>query len=119
MTRLDYPVFAGVSSREQLDFIAQALGLSETELGSLFGVTRQAISDWRRRRVPASRTARVDRVVEFVQFLQRTLVPNRIPEIVRTKAKGLGRRTMLAVLRGGDPSALYDYMARLFSYANT
>ncbi|MEO6834442.1 MAG: hypothetical protein ABI231_00825 [Candidatus Tumulicola sp.] len=119
MTSLDYPVFIGVSSRQQLDFLAHALGLSETELGTLFGVTRQAVSAWRERGVPARRTASVDRIVEFTQFLQRRLVPGRIPQIIRTKAKGLDRHSMLEVLRESGPDRLYEYMTRLAAYANT
>jgi hypothetical protein len=119
MTSLDYPVFAEVSTRAQLEFIGHTLGLSATGLGELFGVSRQAVSEWRERGIPASRTARVDRIVEFVQFLQRRLVPGRIPEIVRTRAKGLSDRTMLEVLSESGPEPLYGYMTRLTAYTNT
>jgi hypothetical protein len=118
MSSLSSPAPAGVTSKEQLDFLEQALRLSETQLGALFGVSRQAVSEWRERGVPARRTAQIDRVVEFVQFLRRRLIPERIPEIVRTKARGLDQHTMLEVLHASGPGPLYRYVASLSAYAN-
>jgi len=119
MSPLSYPVFQGVDSNAQITYILNLFGLSETELGGLFHVNRQAVNQWRKRSIPAQRAAQVDRIVEFGQFLQRRLIPERIPTIVRTPAKGLDGRTMLDVLRTEGVAPLYRYMARLAEYSNT
>jgi hypothetical protein len=119
MTHLSYPVSQGVDTAQQLDFVREAFGLSETELGELFKVTRQATSQWRERGLPPERSAQVDRVVELAQFLQRRLVPQRIPEIVRTPAKSLGGQPILAVLREHGPLPIFNYVLGLAAYANS
>ena len=92
-----------LDTNAQLDFLKGALGLSETKLAHLFKVSRQATSQWRDRGVPPERSAQVDRVVELAQFLQRRLVPQRIPEIIRTPAKGLDGKDIYTVLRDRGP----------------
>ena len=42
-----------------LDPIAETLELNETELARLFGVSRQAVGQWRERGVPSNRMAKV------------------------------------------------------------
>jgi hypothetical protein len=117
MSPLSYPLHAGVEAADQLNFIAHAFGLSETDLGRLFKVSRQAVGQWRDRGVPPERAAQVDRIVELAQFLQRRLVPQRIPEIVRTPAKSLGGESMLAVLRDRGPQPIFEYVLQLAAYA--
>lgn len=73
---------------------------------------RQAVDRWESG-IPVGRTAQVNRLVELAQVLQRRLVPARIPEIIRTPAKGLGGRTTVAS-SGVEP--IYEYVARLASY---
>jgi hypothetical protein len=116
---LAYPVPHGVDTNAQLDFLKGALGLSETKLAHLFKVSRQATSQWRDRGVPPERSAQVDRVVELAQFLQRRLVPQRIPEIIRTPAKGLDGKDIYTVLRDRGPEPIYNYVLGLAAYANT
>jgi transcriptional regulator with XRE-family HTH domain len=112
-----YPQFGGVSSSEQLGYVREALGLSKTELARLLGVRRQAVDQWSKG-IPADRTAQVNRLVELAQFLQRRLVPARIPQIVRTRAKGLDGRTILELLAASGVEAVYEYVARLSSYTS-
>jgi transcriptional regulator with XRE-family HTH domain len=112
---LRYPQFGGVSAQDQLAYVRDALGLSKTELGRLFGIRRQALDQWNRG-IPADRTAQVNRLVELAQFLQSRLVPARIPEIVRTAAKGLGGKTILEVLATSGVEPIYEYVARLAAY---
>ena len=118
MTALSYPHAHGVDAAMQIDFLAETLGLSETEIGQLFRVTRQAVSQWRRRGIPSDRCAQVDRIVEVAQFLLRRLVPQRVPEIVRTPAKGLAGETILSTLRDKGAETIFLYIARLGAYAN-
>jgi len=53
-----------------LDPIAETLELSETELGRLFGVSRQAVGQWRERGVPSNRMAKVTTVAAICDLLQ-------------------------------------------------
>ncbi len=118
MTALSYPKFHGVNDAEQIGYLREVFGLSNAELGKLFGVERQAVAQWTARGIPPNRSASVDRFVEFAQFLQRRLIPARIPQIVRTPAKGLGNQTMLNVLQAFGVEPLYDYLGRLAAYSS-
>jgi transcriptional regulator with XRE-family HTH domain len=113
---LSYPSFGGVTPREQLAFVREVFGLSKTELARIFRVKRQAVDQWETG-VPAERSAQVNRLVELGQFLQRRLVPMRIPEIVRTPGKSLGGKTMLEVLRDQGVEPIYEYVVKLAAYA--
>lgn len=104
------------AEREVLNRIRDSFGLSESELGRLFGVTRQAVDQWRRRGVPPTRSADVDRVGELAGLLQRRLLPRRLPQVVRTPARGLGGRSVLQVLESEGPAPVYAYLSRLYSY---
>jgi hypothetical protein len=117
MTHLTFPPTVGVTDAEELSYIAEALDLSDADLGGIFGVTRQAVAQWRERGIPAERSADVNRVVEVAQFLQRRLIAKRIPQIVRTAGKGLGGRTILQVLQTDGVTPVYEYVMRLASYA--
>ncbi len=117
MTALRYPHPIGVDAAEQIAFIESAWGLSDADLAALFGVKRQAVAGWRKSGIPAERAAGMDRLVELAQFLQRRLIPARVPTIVRTKAKGLGGRTILEVVRLEGVEPIYAYLANLASYA--
>ena len=100
-----------------LNRIRDGFGLSEAELGRLFGVSRQAVDQWRRRGIPATRAADVDRVGELAGLLQRRLLPRRLPQVVRTPAAGLRGRTVLQVLEAEGAGPIYAYLSRLYSYA--
>ncbi len=117
-TLLDYPEPVGVTAATQIAFVEGVLGLSDADLGALFAVRRQAVAGWRKAGLPPERAAGMDRLVELAQFLQRRLVPARIPTIVRTPARGLDDKTMLDVLRADGIEPIYLYFARLASYAN-
>ena len=52
-----------------LDPVAETLELSETELGRLFGVSRQAVGQWRERGVPSNRMAKLATVAAICDLL--------------------------------------------------
>jgi len=99
-----------------LDEIRVRFALSEDELAALFGVSRPAIAKWRLRGVPVARAADIDRVRELAGYFGRRFIAARIPQIVRTPGKGLGGKTVLAVLAEGGVDRVYAYLERLFSY---
>jgi hypothetical protein len=106
-----------------LDEIRDAFDLSETELGSLFGITRQVVSHWRAHGIPPNRTADVARVAELAEYLEREFLVDRLPEIVRTagrdKNDALGGRTFLDVLRADGVMPIYRHLEQLFAYAGS
>ena len=106
-----------------LDEIRAAFDLSETELGSLFGITRQAVSHWRAHGIPPHRSADVARVAELAEYLVREFLADRLPQIVRTpgrhKNDGLGGRTFLDVLRADGVMPIYRHLEQLFAYAGS
>lgn len=101
-----------------LDEVQQVFGLSSAEAGKLFGVSRQAVDQWRLNGVPAERIADVERVAEVARVLYEELIPERIPQVVRNPARGLGGRSILDVLaEPGGPESVRAYLARLYSFA--
>jgi predicted transcriptional regulator len=110
---------SGVTDRVRapaLDEIRRIFGLSETELASLFAVTRPAIARWRENGVPVERGADVDRVRELAEYFHRRFYPVRIPQIVRTPGRRLGDKSVLAVISESGVQPVYAYLEQLFSY---
>ncbi len=100
----------------ELDDIARIFGISETGLGRLFRVERQSVSEWRKKGVPLTRRASVERVADLARALEREIVPSRIPEVVNTKDKWLDGRSILETIAIGGPEPVYGYLHRLFAY---
>ena len=100
-----------------LDEIREILGLSEGELADLFRVRRPSLTAWRSVGIPPGRRATAERLLGVARVLDRELIHSRIPEIVRTPDAWLDDRSMLEVLAGDGPDAVYGYLGRLLSYA--
>lgn len=100
-----------------LEEIQQVLGLSSAEAAAIFGVRRQAVDQWRRNGVPADRAADVERVRDVARVLYEELLPERIPQVVRNPARGLGNRSILQVLADPDGAErVRAYLARLYAF---
>jgi hypothetical protein len=100
-----------------LDPIAETLELSETELGRLFGVSRQAVGQWRERGVPSSRMAKVATVAAICDLLHHRLKPERIPGIARRPAKAYGGLSMLEMIEQGRQDQLQAKVRQSFDWA--
>jgi transcriptional regulator with XRE-family HTH domain len=98
-----------------LDRIRRILDLSEQELGRVLRVSRQAVEQWRQRGIPAERRADVDRLLAAADWLYESVLPERIPQVVRRPVPALGDRSMLAFAQDEGPLALLQHLARLFS----
>jgi uncharacterized protein (DUF2384 family) len=104
-------------STSALEEIQQVMGLSSADAAGLFGVTRQAVDQWRQNGVPADRVADVQRIRDVARALYEELIPERIPQVVRNPARGLGGRSILAVLGGpGGTETVRGYLARLYAF---
>src|SRR3954454_22397057 len=102
-----------------LDPIAETLELSETELGRLFGVSRQAVGQWRERGVPSSRMAKVATVAAICDLLRHTLKPERIPGIARRPAAAYGGLSMLELIERDRQDELQARVRQSFDWAAT
>ena len=95
------------------------LDLSDPELARILGVTRQALEQWRKRGIPAERSADVDRLAAAADWLAEEVIAERIPQIVRTPVPALGGRTMLEYAREEGSLAWLEHLAMLFSMQTT
>lgn len=101
-----------------LDRVQHAFQLTGSELGALFGVTRQAVEQWRVRGVPVQRSADVDRVAEAAAIFTETFIPARVPQIVRTPGRGLHGRTVLEVLATDGAVPVLEYLYGLLNFGS-
>jgi transcriptional regulator with XRE-family HTH domain len=102
---------------EPLERIRVALELSETELGALFGVSRQAVAQWREKGIPANRSDAVAHVLQTVDLLDRKLKAGRLPLIARRPTARLGGRSILQALTS-DPAGTHEVFASAFDWAS-
>src|SRR4051812_50195473 len=83
-----------------LDPVSETFELSETELGRLFGVSRQAVGQWRERGVPSNRMAKVTTVAAIGDLLRHRLKRERIPGIARRPAEAYGGPSVPPMVEG-------------------
>jgi hypothetical protein len=102
-----------------LDPIAETFELTETELGRLFGVSRQAVGQWRERGVPSNRMASVTTVAAIGDLLGYQLKSERIPGIARRPADAYGGLSMLEMIERGREDELLTLIRRSFDWTST
>ena len=102
-----------------LDPIAETFELTETELGRLFGVSRQAVGQWRERGVPSNRMAKVATVAAIGDLLRHRLRPERIPGIARRPADAYGGLSMLETIERDRQDELQAEIRRSFDWGST
>jgi len=96
--------------------IAAIFGLSKTETGKLFGISRQAIDEWYAKGVPIGRLGDVERTSDLAEALHRQFKPERVPQIARACLPGLEGRSILATIRECGTVVVFDMLDRAFSY---
>lgn len=99
-----------------LDEIASTLALSRSELARLFGVRRQALTDWSKRGIPSGRLAKAASVAATCDLLRRYLRAERIPGIARLPAEAYGGRTMLEMIEQDRHEELRERVRRSFDW---
>src|SRR3954454_3862874 len=109
---------ATIQTASLLDEIQDAFELSNVELGRLFGVSRQAVGEWRRRGVPGSRKEKAATVAAVADLLSHRLKPERIPGIARRPAKAYGGRTILEMIERDRQDELQSKIRRSFDWAS-
>lgn len=95
----------------------ELFALSTTELGALFGVTRQTIDGWRASRVPPDRRAKLGDVLELADLLERKVKPDRIAVTVHRAAAAYGGRTMLELIAADQHAWLLSDTRSTFAWS--
>lgn len=99
-----------------LERIADAFGLSKTELASLFGVSRQAVDKWMRHGVPADRQDKLGTLLALVDLLERKLKHGRLPGVARRPADAYDGETMLDLIREDRHRELLESVRASFDW---
>jgi hypothetical protein len=76
--------------------------ISATQLGQMFGISRQAASKWLLDGAPASRRDQVAVLGRATDLLDQWVKRERIPAVVRRPVEVLGGRTRLEVALAGE-----------------
>lgn len=102
-----------------LERLMAAWQLSVTDVARLFGVARQAVQQWLDDGAPAARQPKLATILRLADLLDRNLLPERVPGVVRTPAAAYGNRSMLQAIAADDQGAVYEAVARSFDWAST
>jgi hypothetical protein len=120
--QVDPGVFTGALAAElqaadgPLDRVRQALGIDDTALAGLFGVSRQAVAQWRGHDIPMARRGALLDMVATVDLLERMLKPGMLPLLAVKPVARLGGRTLLQAL-AEDPAGTRQVYESAFDYA--
>jgi hypothetical protein len=98
--------------------LMEAFELSKTELGSLFGVRRQAVDQWLERGVPAERQEKVQTLLAIADLLERKLKPGRLAGVARRPADAYGGKTMLELIAADRHRELLELVRESFDWAS-
>lgn len=104
-------------SQPPIERIRGLFALTTTELGGLFGVSRQAVDNWQEQGVPAARYAKLATLAALADVLERQLRSERIPGIARKEAKAYGGLTMLQMISEDRHNELLTLTRASFDWA--
>jgi hypothetical protein len=91
--------------------------LSITDVARMFGVRRQAVQQWLGEGVPPARRSKLLAVLGIADLLERNLLPERIPGVVRTASEADGGRSMLDAIAADRHEELLERTRRSFDWA--
>lgn len=98
--------------------VMTAFELSKTELGGLFGVSRQAIDNWLQNGVPPDRREKLNTLASLVDLLERKLKAGRLPGVARTPASAYGGLTMLEMVVSDRHHELLEDVRESFEWSD-
>ncbi len=114
-----FALLRGGNPKASLARAKAILAASPQELGTVFGVSRQAVNLWLADGVPLQRRADVERLLDVAQRLARTFKAERIPQIARQKIPALRGASILGTLQKPDgASRVMIALDRLGSYVS-
>ena len=100
-----------------LERLMRSWDLTITEVGRLFGVRRQAVQQWLDEGVPTARLGKLLALAEIADLLERNLLPERIPGVVRAPAEAFGGPSMLEMIASDGHEELLRSVRRSFDWA--
>ena len=89
-------------------------GLSASEAARIFGVSRQALSKWRRHGVPAERTPALADLTTATDLLDLRVKRERIPAVVRRPAPNLDGRSLYDLACEGRHGEVREAVTTMF-----
>ncbi len=100
-----------------LEALMASWDLSITDVARLFGVRRQAVQQWLAEGVPPARRPKLLAILGIADLLERNLLPERIPAVVRAPSPADGGASMLDALAAGRHEELLERTRRSFDWA--
>lgn len=99
--------------------MTDVFALSTTELGRLFGVSRQAAAQWLEEGPPPARQAKAVTAAAIADIFDRRLKRSRIPGVVRRPADAYEGSTALELIEADRQEWLLDSVRASFDYSVT
>jgi hypothetical protein len=93
--------------------------LGITDVSRLFGVSRQAVQQWLDDGVPPSRQPKLNDVHRIAALLERNLLSERIPAVVRAPVPAFDDLSMLELIALDRHGELLEEIARSFDWTAT
>ena len=100
-----------------LERLMRVFRLSKSELGRLFGVSRQAVDGWLQHGVPADRQDKLATLSALADLLERKLKADRIPGLARRPAEAYGGETMLELIAADRHRELLALVRESFAWS--
>jgi hypothetical protein len=100
-----------------LETLMASWHLSVTDVGRLFGVRRQAVQQWLAGGVPSARRPKLLAILGIADLLERNLLPERIPAVVRSPSAADGGRSMLEAIAADRQDEILERTRRSFDWA--
>ena len=102
-----------------LNRVQELFELTQTDLGNIFGASRQAVSSWLSAGVPAARKPKVYTVLNIAELLERKLKPGRVPAVVRRHADAYDGMSMLQMIEADRHEELLESVRASFDWSAT
>jgi hypothetical protein len=100
-----------------LESLLAAWQMTVTEMATLFGVRRQAVGQWLDVGVPAIRLPKLATMQRVAELLERNLLAERVPAVVRAPSDRWHGATMLELVAADRHEELLVDVARSFDWA--
>lgn len=99
--------------------VREIFDFSQTEMGQLFGTSRQAVTAWQQRGVPSARRAKLHTLLEIGELLERKLKPGRVPAVFRKPAPAYGGESMFDRVRQDRQDEVLETVRESFDWSST
>jgi len=111
-------VIAALAESElPLERIMSVFDVTVTDVGRMFGVSRQAVAQWRESGVPGDRQEKIATVAAVADLLASRLKTGHIPGVVRRPADAYDGRTALEMIEADRHDELLDRIRESFDWA--